>query len=220
MLLSPSFKNYPVTLKPKLFLEHELNQIVAQSFLLKSFGVFFGDIFMQLLLRVLIGLCILVPAFYTEVRPVSANTQKKIFKANIKPVENNKVSGLITFEDAKDGVIVKGNIKNLTPGKHGIHIHEIGNCSGPGAKTAGEHFNPTMSPHGDRSENERHAGDFGNIDADKDGVAKFEFLDKKAQLKGANSIIGKSLIIHAKEDDTKTQPSGNSGDRVACGIIE
>jgi Cu-Zn family superoxide dismutase len=115
---------------------------------------------------------------------------------------------------------VEGEISGLTPGKHGFHVHEKGDCSAPDGASAGGHFNPTHQNHGAPSSPHRHAGDLGNITADKKGNAKFNFRDKVIRLSGEDSIMGKSLILHADPDDMKTQPTGNSGKRVACGVIE
>jgi Cu-Zn family superoxide dismutase len=107
----------------------------------------------------------------------------------------------------------------LKPGKHGIHVHEKGDCSAPDAASAGAHFNPTNQHHGGPMTAEHHAGDFGNIEADASGKAHVDWKGKMS-LSGADSIIGRSLVVHEKEDDLKTDPSGNSGARQACGVIE
>ena len=120
---------------------------------------------------------------------------------------------------ARVHVQVVADVENLKPGKHGFHIHEKGDCSAPDASSAGAHFNPTHQHHGGSDSVERHAGDFGNITVDASGKGH---LDWKGKLKfsGAESIIGKSVIVHEKEDDLKTDPSGNSGARIACGVIK
>jgi len=129
------------------------------------------------------------------------------------------ITGTIRFVRLKKGVRVTGEIYGLTPGKHGFHIHENGACDRPTFETAGPHFNPDAHKHGDMTM-DSHAGDYGNIVADDYGVAKFSFIDKEASFKGKYSIIGKSVLIHEKEDDLKTDPSGNSGARIGCGIIQ
>jgi Cu-Zn family superoxide dismutase len=139
--------------------------------------------------------------------------------ANLQPSSGSQVKGTVTFTKMGDDVQVVADVENLKPGKHGFHIHEKGDCSAPDASSAGAHFNPTHHHHGGPDSVARHAGDFGNITADASGEGH---LDWKGKLKfsGAESIIGKSVIVHEKEDDLKTDPSGNSGTRIACAVIE
>jgi Cu-Zn family superoxide dismutase len=139
--------------------------------------------------------------------------------AQIQPTSNSTVTGTITFEQHNDGMHVTGTIGNLTPGKHGFHIHEYGDGSCSDGMCTGDHFNPTKAPHGGRDSEHRHAGDFGNVEADQNGVATVDFVDKGLQLNGSHSILGRALIVHAGEDDLVSQPSGNSGARIGCGVI-
>lgn len=140
--------------------------------------------------------------------------------AILHPTEGNKVSGTVTFTEVEDGVRVDAAIAGLTPGKHGFHVHQFGDCSAPDASSAGDHFNPTNKPHGEADSLERHIGDMGNVEADASGMAKLTYLDHHLSLStDRRSIIGRAVIVHAKPDDLKSQPSGNSGDRVACGVI-
>jgi superoxide dismutase, Cu-Zn family len=138
----------------------------------------------------------------------------------VHPTEGNHVSGKVAFIAEENGVRIIADITGLKPGKHGFHVHEHGDCSAADASSAGGHFNPTGKKHGGPDSEERHVGDFGNLEADGTGVAHYDRLDKVIQLSGPNSIVGKSIIIHADADDLVSQPSGNSGARVACGIIE
>ena len=142
-------------------------------------------------------------------------------KATVKlePKSGSKVTGTVTFTAAGDDVIVTGDVENLTPGKHGFHIHEKGDCSAADASSAGAHFNPSHQHHGGPDAGERHSGDLGNIEADSAGKAHIQWKGKLS-LSGADSIIGKSVVVHEKADDFKTDPSGNSGARIACGVIE
>jgi Cu-Zn family superoxide dismutase len=140
--------------------------------------------------------------------------------ANLEPRSGSKVKGVVTFTKMGDEVQVVGDIENLTPGKHGLHIHEKGDCSAPDAASAGAHFNPTHAHHGGPDTLDHHSGDFGNITADASGKAHLEWKGKWIALSGEYSVIGKSVVVHEKEDDLKTDPSGNSGSRVACGAIE
>ncbi|MFN2540882.1 MAG: superoxide dismutase family protein [Chthoniobacterales bacterium] len=139
--------------------------------------------------------------------------------AKLEPKSGSNVSGLITFTKTGADVHVVGDIENLKPGKHGFHIHEKGDCSAPDASSAGGHFNPTHQHHGGPTTPERHVGDLGNIEPDASGKVHFDWTGKMS-LSGADSIIGKSVVVHEKADDLKTDPAGNSGARVACGVIK
>ena len=142
--------------------------------------------------------------------------------AVIKGTETHKdVKGRLVFHEVEGGVHVVGEIGGLTPGKHGFHIHQKGDLSDPKLASAGGHFNPGGVKHGGPNTEERHAGDWGNIEANEKGVAKVDGTFKGVSLNGEkNGIMGRSVIVHAGEDDLKTDPSGNSGDRIAGGVIE
>jgi Cu-Zn family superoxide dismutase len=137
----------------------------------------------------------------------------------VTPTQGNNISGTITFTSNPDGVLVKGDIHGLTPGKHGFHIHECGDCSSADGSSAGGHFNPSNMPHGAPADMNRHEGDMGNIEADASGNAHIEYVDKMQTLNGPNSIIGRGVIVHKDADDLKSQPAGNAGPRLACGVI-
>ena len=115
---------------------------------------------------------------------------------------------------------VVADIEGLTPGDHGFHVHEFGDCSAPDGTSAGAHFNPTKKPHGAPDNAERHVGDLGNITADESGKAHYDRIDTVIELNGENTIVGRSVIVHAKADDFVSQPAGNAGSRIACGVIE
>lgn len=140
--------------------------------------------------------------------------------ATLAPASGSQVRGVVSFMKTADGARATVDLENLKPGKHGLHIHEKGDCSDPKAASAGAHFNPEHKHHGGIDTAERHAGDFGNIEADANGKVHAELQLKGVKFDGADSVIGKAVIVHDKEDDLKTDPSGNSGDRVACGVIE
>lgn len=148
----------------------------------------------------------------------AADTKKA--KVNVQPTKGNEVKGVVTFTVVPEGVLVIADIEGLKPGEHGFHVHEHGDCSAPDGSSAGDHFNPTHQKHGGPDSSERHAGDLGNIVADSNGKAHYERVDKLIKLSGQDSIVGKSIVIHADPDDFKTQPSGKSGARIACGVIE
>lgn len=135
------------------------------------------------------------------------------------PTEGNTVTGTITFSTAADGVRVVAEVENLTPGDHGFHVHQTGDCSAPNGTSAGGHFNPGSVDHGARTAEVRHVGDLGNLTAGAEGKAHAEFVDSVIALSGEHSIIGRAVIVHAAPDDYG-QPTGNAGARVACGVIE
>jgi len=139
--------------------------------------------------------------------------------AVLSSTKGNSVSGTVTFTKVEDGVKVVADVTGLTPGLHGFHIHEFGDCSAPDATSAGGHFNPGHMQHGAPDAAMHHAGDLGNIEADASGKAHYELVEKGLSLEGADSIIGHGVIVHEKADDMKTQPTGNAGARVACGAI-
>ena len=130
----------------------------------------------------------------------------------------SQVAGTVTFTKTGDTVQVVADITGLTPGKHGFHIHEFGDCSAADASSAGSHFNPMKKPHGAPDAAEHHAGDLGNLEADSTGKAHLELKDSMLKLSGENSILGRGVIVHEKVDDW-SQPTGNAGGRQACGVI-
>jgi superoxide dismutase, Cu-Zn family len=148
------------------------------------------------------------------------NNEKKMAVCKLNPAQGSNVTGTVTFIQVKEGIKVVADIQGLSKGKHGFHIHEKGDCSAPDASSAGGHFNPEGNTHGGPPDMERHVGDLGNVEADASGKVHYEYTDVMLTFEGKNSIIGKSVIVHAKTDDFVTQPTGNSGARVACGVIE
>jgi superoxide dismutase, Cu-Zn family len=130
----------------------------------------------------------------------------------------SKVAGTVTFTQSGDSVQVVADITGLTPGKHAFHIHEFGDCSAADASSAGSHFNPAHKPHGAPDAPERHVGDLGNLEADSAGKAHLDLKSNLLKFSGENSILGRGVIVHEKVDDW-SQPVGNAGGRVACGVI-
>ena len=133
--------------------------------------------------------------------------------------QDSKVSGTVHFTSEAAGVHVVADVKGVKPGQHGFHLHEKGDCSTPDYKSAGGHFNPASAVHACDPTNPRHAGDFGNLTVDKDGNGPLDMTTTALSFDGPNSFVGKAVILHAGEDDCKTQPTGNSGDRLACGVV-
>ena len=135
--------------------------------------------------------------------------------------QGNPVHGVVTFVRKGRTTLVNANLSGFKPdSSHGMHIHENGDCSARDAASAGEHFNPTSSDHGGPADPAHHSGDLGNVTADSKGevYATFEISDGTFG-NGPDSIIGRGVIVHAARDDLKSQPAGNSGARVACGLI-
>jgi Cu-Zn family superoxide dismutase len=142
------------------------------------------------------------------------------YSAQLEPRSGSQVSGTVTFIPAGDLTRVEARVQGLTPGEHGFHIHEAGDCSAPDAMSAKGHFNPDKQPHGHHTHREHHAGDLPNLIADQDGKANYQRDITRLHLAtGPIGIIGRSVVVHADPDDYKTQPAGNSGTRVACGVI-
>ena len=137
--------------------------------------------------------------------------------------KDGKTVGRAVFHEVSDGVIVRLEVKGLTPGLHAVHVHAVGKCEGPAFTTAGGHFNPTQKKHGFKSPEGAHAGDMPNMYVGKDGSGVFEVLNDSITLKpGERSVFdadGSAIVVHAGPDDDVTDPAGNSGDRVACGVI-
>jgi Cu-Zn family superoxide dismutase len=143
--------------------------------------------------------------------------------ADIVNAQDQKI-GTAKILTAKEGTKIEVNVSQLPPGKHGIHIHAVGKCEGPDFTSAGPHLNPYTKKHGKDNPEGPHAGDLLNIEVRADGTAKATLLDTMVTLgDGPNSVFhdgGTAIVIHAKEDDYKTDPAGNSGPRIACGIIQ
>jgi Cu-Zn family superoxide dismutase len=143
-------------------------------------------------------------------------------RADILDTQGNKI-GVAELRASGNGVRIEVNVSQLPPGTHGIHIHSVGKCEGPAFTSAGPHLNPTSKKHGKDNPEGPHAGDLPNLEVKADGVGKASFLDENVTLgNGPNSLFregGTSLVIHANADDYKTDPAGNSGPRIACGVI-
>jgi len=141
--------------------------------------------------------------------------------AQMKPTAGNTVSGTVRFEQVGSKVMVTAAITGLKPNaEHGFHVHEKGDCSAPDAMSAGGHFNPGGKPHGKYDKPERHGGDMPNVRADAAGAARVMWeTDLLSVSSGPASVVGRSVVIHRDPDDYASQPAGNSGPRLACGVI-
>lgn len=142
--------------------------------------------------------------------------------ATLAPTEGNEVAGRLEFSSVDGGIRITGEVTGLEAGsEHGFHVHETGDCSAPDGTSAGGHFNPATTAHGRVGQGEHHAGDSDNIVANDQGTAMVDTLLRGATLdQGETGIIGRGVIVHADPDDYTTQPTGNAGDRLACGVIE
>jgi len=143
-------------------------------------------------------------------------------KATIQPKSGSTVTGTARFTDVDGrGVKIVVDVENAPPGVHGLHVHEKGDCSAPDAMSAGAHFNPAGNPHAGPKDKARHNGDFGNIEVGQNGKGHLEIADDLlTAAPGPNSVVGRAIVFHAQPDDLKSQPAGNSGPRLGCGVIE
>ena len=162
---------------------------------------------------------IVAAAVAVPLAAVAADMKPARAVAVLRSAPAGKVEGTVWFEPAGSGVAVKAKISGLTPGTHGFHIHEFGDCSAADFTSAGSHFNPMAMAHGAPKDAARHVGDLGNIEAGADGVATLEWTDPQLAFEGMHSIVGRAVIVHAKADDLKTQPTGDAGGRIGCGVI-
>ena len=143
-------------------------------------------------------------------------------RADIKNAQVNTV-GTASLRETKDGLLIMVNVKGLPEGLHAVHIHAVGKCESPAFTSAGGHFNPLNKKHGLKNPDGPHAGDLPALHVNKDGVGRYEALMESVTLgAGETSVFdadGSTIVIHATADDNMTDPAGNSGDRIACGVI-
>ena len=158
----------------------------------------------------------------TASKPATKPAEKKPsgITAQIAPTEaSGTVKGELKFVQSGSNVVVTGTVKGLQPKTwHAFHVHENGSCADKG-NAAGGHFNPTRKPHGAHGMGEHHVGDMPPLYADSKGEATVDITSTSLALSGANSIIGKAVIVHEKDDDVTAQPAGNAGARIGCGIV-
>lgn len=141
--------------------------------------------------------------------------------AQLQSTTGNTATGTVSFTQAGDKVMVVGEVRGLKPNaEHGFHVHEKGDCSSGDGMSAGGHFNPGGQSHGQHAMGAHHAGDLPSLKADASGVARFNFVSTGISVgSGAADILGRGLIVHRDPDDYTTQPTGNSGPRLACAVI-
>lgn len=150
----------------------------------------------------------------TTVTPTKAQA---VFTA----AKGQKLKGVVHFTEENGVMKIETRVDGVKAGPHGFHIHENGDCSAADFSTAGGHFNPSQTSHGAMDSTQRHIGDLGNLVADKNGKAYTTLSVHGMTMKqGSDSIIGKAIVIHKDKDDLKSQPAGNSGARIGCGVIE
>jgi Cu-Zn family superoxide dismutase len=152
-----------------------------------------------------------------EAAPAAA---PRTIEVKLEPKSNSKLVGTATLTETSGGVHVVLKVEGISPGDHGAHVHEKGDCSAPDGASAGGHFNPAGHQHGLPAVEQRHLGDLGNITIGKDGKGTQEITVAGANLKPGdpNSYVGKAIIVHEKKDDGG-QPTGNAGGRIGCGVI-
>lgn len=152
----------------------------------------------------------------------STATAAPMVHVTLAPTTGHKTAGMLMLSETTEGVEITGNVTGLNPdGEHGFHVHEVGDCSAADASSAGEHFNPTAQAHGDPRGDTHHLGDMVNLDVNADGQAEVDVTIDGLRLSGPadRSANHRAIVVHAQPDDYRTQPSGASGDRVACGVI-
>lgn len=143
-------------------------------------------------------------------------------RAELRDAQGRDV-GTVTFEQTPNGLLVRGDFRNLPPGTHALHIHTTGACVAPEFTSAGGHFNPFNRQHGMRNQNGPHAGDLPNVEIGTDGTGHAEVLATYASLnEGPGNILdsdGSAVVVHASADDHRSDPAGNAGARIACGVV-
>ena len=141
--------------------------------------------------------------------------------ATIEARSGSSAAGTAVASEKNGAVEIVVDVTGSSAGVHAVHIHEKGDCSAPDATSAGSHFNPTGETHGAPDAEHHHAGDFGNMTVGADGKGHLVITSKMLTVAaGANSVVGRAIIVHAKEDDMTTQPTGNAGDRIGCGVFK
>ncbi len=163
------------------------------------------------------------PATTVAPAPAEAPAPAVMASAQLAPTQGHTASGTPNIQTEGEALHISGRLEGLPPnGEFGFHIHEKGDCSAPDASSAGGHFNPANAPHGNPQGGTHHAGDMLNAKSDAEGVAQVDAVSTGVSLAAGepNDARGKAIVLHEKADDYATQPSGNSGARIACGVIQ
>ena len=176
---------------------------------------------MKKLLSIIAALLLISACAVEETQEVTEEyPQVEQAVAVVQPTDGNVTSGVVTFTQTDNGVRVEATVSGLEPESlHGFHIHEYGDCRAADGTSAGGHYNPTDMQHGAPTDAERHMGDLGNLAAGEDGIAVLEYVDEKLVLSGTKSIVGYGVIVHAERDDLTSQPTGDAGPRLGCGVV-
>jgi superoxide dismutase, Cu-Zn family len=150
-----------------------------------------------------------------------AHSKGPMAMTTLAPLGSSTGHGTVHFQQQGDGTVeVTADLTGLAPNSvHGFHVHDKGACSDFG-KDAGPHYNPTNAPHGAPDAASHHAGDFGNVTADANGEVHTTFMTHSISVSGTNDVVGHAVILHGDPDDLTSQPAGNAGPRIACGVVE
>jgi superoxide dismutase, Cu-Zn family len=146
----------------------------------------------------------------------------KSAQATISSASGSGLTGVATFTEEGGGVKLVLTVEKATPGPHAVHLHQNGDCSKPDATSAGPHWNPTKQEHGNREAGAHHQGDMPNMEVGQDGKGRLELTVSDWAIGGTDTtrnVVNKAIIVHAKADDYKSQPAGNAGDRIGCGVV-
>ncbi len=165
------------------------------------------------------AIALVATGLFTGCDPQGMKYPKADAVAVLIPTDDQMVSGVVTFTETAGGVRVIADIAGLPPGPHGFHLHTYGDCRSGNGALAGGHFNPGNQSHGGPADEKRHAGDLGNALADQNGNADLDMVNPLISIQGPNGVVGRSVVVHALEDDFTTQPDGAAGERLACGAI-
>ncbi len=149
-----------------------------------------------------------------------AHSKGPMAMATLSPTTGSNASGMVHFHQMADGSVeVQVDLTGVTPGEHGFHLHETGDCGNNG-NNAGGHFNPTAMPHASPDASSHHAGDWGNVTANANGEVHTSLMSHSIGVApGTTSVVGRAVVLHGGRDDLTTQPSGNAGPRIACGVV-